>query len=284
LNEIIEGKKLSEAEALMTFVQFAKLRGKHPVLIIDEANKVLGLGDGVTASSSTLDAIVRLTKESKEMDVIMASSEYGYPYLLEDNGLNLNDISQVLFAGEIPPKSIWELLVTKESEQKAGKPLIGMGENLARLLIASYGGHFLRIFSAVRMLRDKKEFFSADMCLNPISENITLVMESFPQVGLKLLREMAETGFAPVTKMRDPCVELIVRANIGGLVSKSQSKVVGVPETMWKDDEATALVPTSESARNLIAMKVLFMEKKRREEQERRWWNRLKFWRRKQPH
>lgn len=65
----------------------------------------------------------------------MASSEYAYPYLLEDNGLNLNDISDVLFAGQVPPKLMWELLVTKNIAEKSEKPLIGIGENLTRPLI-----------------------------------------------------------------------------------------------------------------------------------------------------
>lgn len=106
----------------------------------------------------------------------MASYEYAYPYVLEDNGLNLNDILDVLFAGEVPTKSMWELLVTKKIAEKSEKPLTGIGENLARPLIASYGGHFLRILNAVCKLEDQKEYFSADMRLNPISENITLVM------------------------------------------------------------------------------------------------------------
>jgi hypothetical protein len=68
--------------------------------------------------------MVRLTKPSKELDVIMASSEYAYPYLLERGGLNKNDISAILFAGEIPPKSIWELLVKKQKMGRATSLLL----------------------------------------------------------------------------------------------------------------------------------------------------------------
>jgi hypothetical protein len=82
------------------------------------------------------------------LDVILASSDYAYPYLLENNGLNLNEITAILFAGEVPPKSMWELLVTKKNGS-TNKHVIGMGKNLARLLIASYGGHILRISQAL---------------------------------------------------------------------------------------------------------------------------------------
>ena len=108
----------SAPQTLRSFVQLAEALKRKPVLIIDEANKVLGLGEGQNASSSTLDQIVQLTKQSSKMKVIMASSEFGYPYLLERNGLNLNDISKILFAGEIPPWSMWDLLVTKKVEKK----------------------------------------------------------------------------------------------------------------------------------------------------------------------
>jgi hypothetical protein len=79
----------------------------------------------------------------------LASSEYGYPYKLvgkdqENLQFNLNDLNSLLFAGKIPPKSMWELLVTKtKTDNQNGEKVIGMGENLARLLISSYGGHFL---------------------------------------------------------------------------------------------------------------------------------------------
>jgi hypothetical protein len=162
IDHVIESREVSDdsAVALQSFVDLAIARRKRPVLIIDEADKVLGLGEGQGATSSVLSQIVMLTKQSMELDVIMASSEYAYPYLLEDCGLNLNDISAILFAGEIPPKSTWELLVTKKKENgNINQPAIGMGKNLAYLLIASYGGHFLRMSSAPFFLDNKETIF-----------------------------------------------------------------------------------------------------------------------------
>jgi hypothetical protein len=279
IDAVIESRNVSDKFVLKSFISLAKSQGKHPVLIIDEANKVLGLGEGQQATSSSLDQIVKSTKQSRQLEVIMASSEYSYPYLLEDNGLNMNDIKAILFAGEIPPKSMWELLVTKKIG-KTNMPVIGMGENLAHLLIASYGGHVLCISSALDQLTTKKEHFMIADALNPISENITEVLEVHPRKGLMYLRRMAECGFAPVAKSRDPVVEMIVRSNIGGIVTRPNSKVVGLPSTIWKKNFAFGLVPTSESARNLIAINVLYSEERRLEE-ERRWWNRIRFWRKK---
>jgi hypothetical protein len=280
-DKLIESRALSDVQVLEKFIALAEILGKRPVLIIDEANKVLGLGEGQRATSSILDQIVMCTKELRKLQVIMASSEYAYPYLLEDNGLNLNDIKSVLFAGEIPPKSMWELLVTKKI-RSTNKAVIGMGENLARLLIASYGGHFLYMSDSLSNLMTNKELFAIAMELNPISKSITAVLEMYPRTGLTYLRHLAESGFAPVVNPRDPVVEMIVRSNIGGVVTRTKSVVVGLPNTIWKEDFVYGLVPTSKSARNLIAINVLYFEKRLAEERRRgRWWNRIRFWRKK---
>jgi hypothetical protein len=96
----------------------------------------------------------------------------------------------------------------------------------------------------------------------------------YPRKGLMYLRRMAERGFAPVAKPKDPAVEMIVRSNIGGIVTECKSKVVGLDNTVWEDFVKNGLIPTSESARNLIAIEVLYFEKSR-------WWNRIRFWHRK---
>jgi hypothetical protein len=140
---------------------YAELMGRLPVLIVDEANLVLGRDDGIDPTAKTLQTIVQLTKQTNQLTVIMASSEYGYPYKLvgekQEQRFNLEDISSMLFVGKIPPWSMWDLLAKLE-----------MGENLASLLIASYGGHFLRLSKAVdRLKAEKDNFFVAcrDRCV-----------------------------------------------------------------------------------------------------------------------
>jgi hypothetical protein len=131
-------------------------------------------------------------------------------------------------------------------------------------------------------LTAKKELFSLDMALNDISENITDVLEMYPRRGLMYLRCLADCGFAPVAKPRDPVVEMIVRLNIGGIVTKKHSEIVGVPDTVWKKNSVAGLVPTSESARNVIAIEVLYFEEGLKEERRRgRWWNHIWFWHKK---
>jgi hypothetical protein len=126
------------------------------------------------------------------------------------------------------------------------------------------------------------------MSLNPISDNITKVLKLHPHQGSKYLRQMAEHGFAPVAELTDPVVEMIVRSNIGGIVTQKTSIIVGLPDTIWNyeiDGRVikfdSSLIPTSESARNAIAILVLYFEQERCLDEERRWWNRIRFWRRK---
>jgi hypothetical protein len=73
---------------------------------------------------------------------------------------------------------------------------------------------------------------------------------------------MAERGFAPVAKPDDKVVEMIVRSNIGGIITKQGSKVVGLPTSIWMQGVA-GLVPISESARNVIAIEVVKFEEER---------------------
>ena len=124
----------------------------------------------------------------------MASAEHGYPSLLECIGLKLQDISEVIFAGDIPPKSMWDLLVTKKTSE-GGDPVIGMGEHLASLLIAGYGGHFLRTTKAILFLRLLKHDMRILGALDGISNNIQEVLDLYPDESLPLFRQMAERGF-----------------------------------------------------------------------------------------
>jgi hypothetical protein len=55
-------------------------------------------------------------------------------------------------------------------------------------------------------------------------------------------------------------VEMIVKSNIGGIVTVEYSVIVALPDTIWKEDSVSGLVPASESARNLIAINVLYFE------------------------
>jgi len=134
LDEILKPEKPTDSwsdvlssSTLEIMVQYAAKQGKKPVLVVDQANALLDLGYGANARPSTLSALVSLTKQQGLMHVIMASTDYMYPYKLERNGLNLADISGMLFAGEILPKSMWHLLTTKMTGGSGGSATDGGG-------------------------------------------------------------------------------------------------------------------------------------------------------------
>jgi len=236
-----ERPDVNPEKALQTFVKAAEAIGQRPVLIIDEANSVLlNSENDRVAVSSTLAQIFQLTKEEKRLDVIMASSEYGYPFVLEHAGMNLNNISRTLFAGEIPPKSMWELLVRKEEPN--GEKVIGMGPNLASLLIGSYGGHFLRFSSSVTALERDGQNFMISSGLNPISRGIVRCLKQNPLRSKQLLTEMALHGFAQVEDLDEGTAELIVKENVGGLVSLEKGNMIGLPKSVWKKAGARHII------------------------------------------
>jgi hypothetical protein len=70
------------------------------------------------------------------------------------------------------------------------------------------------------------------MGLNPISNDIITVLDLHPREGLVYLRQMAECGFAPVANRDDPVVKMIVKSNIGGIITNERSKVVGRPTSI----------------------------------------------------
>ena len=244
----------SNAEALFTAYRTLRLHATH------ESH----------SSSSMLSQIVQLIKQSSKMQVIMASSEYDYPYLLECNGLNLPDITAVMFAGEIPAELMWHLLTTKE-KRDGRDHVIGMCEYLANLLLLT-----TQAIAFLQLLQHEMPILVA---LNGISPNINKVLKLYPDQSLPLFCQMAERGFAAVANPNDPIVEMIVESNIGGIVGRVKGLALGVPPTVWEGRTKYALVPTSQSAYDVLAVRVTYFEKECLEAEcfakERRWWKHI---------
>ena len=116
-------------KALDAFVKAAQNKNEYPILIIDEAN--LAFSPGVSKNKPMLDKLVRLTKQERDMMTLLTSSDHGYPYKLKGIGFNTADLHNVIHAGEISPKEMRELLVSR----------LGMGDKLADGFLAAFGGH-----------------------------------------------------------------------------------------------------------------------------------------------
>ena len=58
--------------------------------------------------------------------------------------MHLNDIEVTSFVSELSPSEMWDLL-TSATYPKTSEKKIGMGPNLAKLLMSVHGGHFYDI-------------------------------------------------------------------------------------------------------------------------------------------
>ena len=180
-----------------------------------------------------------------QLNVVLVSTDYSFPYRLGDDprlGFNIVDIASYIFAGEVPPNKMYELLTTKW----------GIPHNLAIALIDHYGGHIYDIGLKLQELEFKKE----DIIPN-FSDQSSNVFQCLQFDGDKkrmreLLSQIAEKGFAPLGNIKDREAEIICKYNVGGVVRKQAANVIGLPDTMWGEYEY-GLIPYKQSIRLVIA-------------------------------
>ena len=156
--------------------------------------------------------------------MILVSSEHVFPYRLRhpDQDFNLRNFNGFIYAGEVPPKDMYELLTMKW----------GIEPNVALALIDIYGGHIYDMEDAISRLHSENEefdnFFDSDFfsdvqrCLNWKFEN------EEDNVRMRdTLRQLSITGFVSLKEIDDPVAKVISLNNVGGVVKKS-GVVVGL--------------------------------------------------------
>lgn len=289
----MEASEGDDSDALEVFTSLAEEAGKQPVLVVDEANECLGLAQSQGAepnlpktTTAVLKAIVELTKQDKRLTVILASSEHAYPYTLEDNGLNLQDISSKIFVGEIPPISMWELLTKATYDEtvnlpngtkiEKGEKIVGMGPNLATLFLSAYGGHYQRMLDAMETFVRMRARYKMKYGLNKLSEEVQSCLADGRHGGkygmASLLENMAIQGYAMLDRRNKTNAEMISKKKVGGIVEMGNT-IVGLPDDVWEMSKYKyAVVPTSESARLVILEELLIWKARRKG------WRRLLFW------
>jgi len=211
------------------------------VFLFDEANTLL-------SSKQVLDCLVKFTKQTREITVLLASSEYSFPFRLNKLGFNLTNITRTIFAGEVPPLDMLDLLQNKW----------GMGSNLAEAFVNVYGGHIqLASFGVSALLLNKEDFMPRDALPLGIYPGIIACIKAELSGDAKMkgtidiLRQMAISGCFPLLDDSDPRVELISRLNVGGVVT-TVGTVVGVPKSAFGNSNF-AVVPAFQVVRLMIA-------------------------------
>ncbi|KAJ1433194.1 hypothetical protein B484DRAFT_429615 [Ochromonadaceae sp. CCMP2298] len=240
-------KKVAPEEAIAAFATTAAKSGKVACIIVDEANVAFSekSPEGKERAQSVLRLFTALTKETSMLNVLLASSEYGYPYRMKKElKFNLANIGKTVFAGEVPPACMRELLVEKW----------GLGPGLSKLCLAAYGGHIYYTAKALSELSLQKQDFAAeDVCPPIVYSGIVQCLDAEAEhPGMTdLLRKVAVSGFAPIEKIDDPRVDMMVKKNVAGFVVKG-SLVVGLPRSVWVCGAKYGLIPASQQVRLMI--------------------------------
>lgn len=180
--------------------------------------------------------------------MILVSSEHSFPFRLQQLDFNMADISNYIFAGEVPPSKMMALLQNEW----------GVKEHLAIALIEHYGGHIYDMYLNIPELVTKKLAFDAlDPFLSHCVAQCLKVEDAMKPRMFAILQELAETGFCPLDDDADPLAEVISQSNVGGVV-RSRSVAIGLPPDVFKrnGNAEYGLIPTKHSMRLAIAKKL----------------------------
>ena len=178
--------------------------------------------------------------------MVLVSSEHSFPYSLGDArlGFNVQDISSYIFAGEVPPNKMYELLTTRW----------GVGHNLATALIDYYGGHIYDMHLKLIELEFHKDEIVPEFQGQSTSVQMCLEFDGDKLRMRELLSQIAEKGFAPLSNIKGKEAEIISQYNVGRVVRK-QATVIGLPSAMWGEHKL-GLIPSKQSIRQVIAMEL----------------------------
>jgi hypothetical protein len=240
----------ADLEFLEGFLDFSKRLGKHPSLVIDEANLVV---TGEPSNQRLLSAICSHTKEHREMNVTLCTSSHTYPHKLAAlEGLQLQH-TEIHYAAELPPKEMWHFL-TKEKADAETFPFIGMGEHLARACIAACGGNIFLVGDLLEKALGPK---------SKIVRSLTFIEGATAIQGLlgdaevlPILTEMAGQGYTLIRDIKSDPVRKIVNARVAGIVLSDHVFSSQLQNILEEDAFGFALVPSSEALRNMILFQI----------------------------
>ena len=152
------------------------------------------------------------------------------------------DVTDYIFAGEVPPDKMYELLVTKW----------GVGHNLATALIDHYGGHVYDILLKLEELSSEGENLIPGQQYQADGVLMCLEFDGDKRHMRELLTQISENEFAPLRTKSDREAEVINKYDVGGLVQFERARVIGVPEDVSRGYKF-GLIPSKQSMRLVIA-------------------------------
>jgi hypothetical protein len=255
------GNKLSKKLSLLNIlIKIAEVVTKNPMMapkslqlilklipnlegiIFDEANEFFS-----AESLPLLKCLTSLTKQDRKLSVIMATSDYGFPFTLDKIGYNRNHILKSLVLSDVSPSDTLRLLSSW-----------GVRQSLAYLLVEVYGGHLLQISRALVVLHRYKENAKINRSfIGGLSDQIIACISESKKIGVDRqimidLDTLMRTGFF-ACEFDDPLAALITKHNIAGFVGE-QAVVPGLSEEVRRD--RPGLVPTSQMIRIVYSLNI----------------------------
>jgi hypothetical protein len=209
-------------------------------IIFDEANKYF-----TAESLPLLDCLTALTKQNRKLAVVMATSDYGFPFSLNKIGYNRNHISQSMVLGDVSPCDMLCLLSSW-----------GVRPNLAYLLVEVYGGHVLQISRAVVDLHRNKEKakISRSFISGLYSQLVVCIKESkdaeIENKVIEALDILMRTGFFAID-FTDPVAALLTKYNIAGYVDE-EALIPGLSDEIR--GQQSGLVPSTQMIRVVYSL------------------------------
>ena len=152
------------------------------------------------------------------------------------------DLTGFIFAGEVPPNKMYELLTTRW----------GMGHNLAVALIDYYGGHIYDILRKLLESNSKEDSLIPGSTMQADGVIRCLKFDGDRRHMRELLTQIAEKGFAPIRAREDCDAVVISKYNVDGLVQRESAKIIGLPDDVWMGMKL-GLIPSKQSIRLVIA-------------------------------
>ncbi|CAJ1381216.1 unnamed protein product [Effrenium voratum] len=193
-----------------------------------------------------LQYFVMLTKEQKKTSVLLTTSELGYPFRLQNCGMNLQAIKNVISVNEVPEADMLQLMVGRW----------GMSEALGKEFFTYFGGNIAVCSEAVKQLASKGSAFHPFCILDCPG----LPACAADPDAKKHLQNMLEQGWSPVYDLKlDAAAELLAEENVGGIVARRATNF-DQPKNMWTGEHKYALVPSGTLMRWMIGEELARME------------------------
>ncbi|CAJ1392806.1 unnamed protein product [Effrenium voratum] len=236
-------------QTLLELIDTFHTEGNDTCILVDEANIALPAGEdpeNIRNARQALQYFVMLTKEAKKTGVVLITSDFGYPFRLQNCGMNLQDIQRIINVNEVPKADMLQLMVDRW----------GMSEDLGKEFFSYFGGNIDICSAAVKELASKRSALDP-LC---IVEGPGLPACAADPDAKKHLQNMLEQGWSPVFDLElDAAAKFIAERNVGGIVAK-RAKYFDQPENMWNGNHEFALVPSGTLMRWKIGKELARME------------------------